>query len=272
MKKYNQNIFNCLYEEPGPNTRRLISVATAVSVLLLAAILYAVAQQFHATGQFSRQHWHFFARFTTWKFIFSGILGTMQAATVAGIIAFILGFCMMAGRISKRAPARFLCTAVIEFTRGVPTLLFIYFFFLVLPAMGVQMPALLKISCPVAISASGTVAEILRTGVLAVPRGQAEAASSLGFTEWQVFTKITFPQGFMYVLPSLISEIVIVIKDTTFAYIVSFPDIMQNAKVLVSNYDAMLSVYALVAVLYIAINYSLNTASERLALRRHEHV
>ncbi|MBQ9239347.1 MAG: amino acid ABC transporter permease [Treponema sp.] len=268
MKKAKPSIFNYLYEEPGPNTKRLTAIATVISGCLLAALFFAITLRFYTTGQFARQHWYFFARFTTWKFVLSGIWGTVQAAFVAGILAFILGFCMMAGRICKYTVVRFICTAFIEFTRGVPTLLLIYFFFLALPAMGIQMQALLKISYPVAISASGIVAEILRTGVLAVPRGQTEAAASLGLTEWHVFTKIIFPQGFRYVIPSLISEIVIVVKDTTFAYIVSFPDLMQNAKVLISNYDAMLSVYVLVAILYITINYVLNTLSEKLAQRR----
>ena len=123
------------------------------------------------------------------------------------------------------------------------------------------MSALWKLSLPVAISACGVVAEVLRSGVYAVPKGQNEAALSLGLSNNKTFLKIIFPQAFRYVTPALIAEIVIVVKDTTFAYILSFPDLMQNAKVLISNYDAMLSVYLLTALLYIAINYILNELS-----------
>ncbi len=73
-----------------------------------------------------------------------------------------------------------------------------------------------------------------------------------------VFYKVIFPQAFRYVIPSLISEIVIVVKDTTFAYVINFPDLMQNAKVLISNYDAMLPVYLVVSVIYILINFLIN--------------
>lgn len=83
-----------------------------------------------------------------------------------------------------------------------------------------------------------------------------------------MFFKVIFPQAFRYVIPALISEIVIVVKDTTFAYVVNFPDLMQNAKVLISNYDALLSVYLVVAVIYIIINYLLNKASVMAARRR----
>ena len=111
------------------------------------------------------------------------------------------------------------------------------------------------------------VAEALRSGVNAVPKGQTEAALSLGLTETRLFYKVIFPQAFRFVIPSLIAELVIVLKDTTFAYIVTCADLMQNAKVLISNYDAMLSVYLVVAVIYILINYILNKISDRLALR-----
>ena len=82
-----------------------------------------------------------------------------------------------------------------------------------------------------------------------------------------VFLKVVFPQAFRFVVPALISELVIVVKDTTFAYVVNFPDLMQNAKVLISNYDALLSVYLVVAVIYIVINWLLNRASVAAAHR-----
>ena len=105
------------------------------------------------------------------------------------------------------------------------------------------------------------VAEVLRGGVNAVAKGQWEAFQSLGMGESRTFIKIIFPQAFRYVVPALISEIVIVLKDTTFSYVVSYNDLMQNASVLISNYDALLSVYLVVAVVYIIINYLLNKLS-----------
>ena len=86
--------------------------------------------------------------------------------------------------------------------------------------------------------------------------------------ETSIFLKVVFPQAIRYVIPALISELVIVVKDTTFAYVVNFPDLMQNAKVLISNYDAMLSVYLVVAVIYILINFLLNRLSDTIAKQR----
>ncbi len=257
-----------LYEEPGPRTKRITRIATVISLVIVAAVIVQVIRQFYVNGQLDAKHWSFFLKFTTWRFLGKGILGTLEAAVAAGIVTFIMGFLMMVGRISRYKVLRAVSTALIEFFRGVPTLLFIYFFFLIVPQTGIKLSAFWKVTLPVAISASGIVAEVLRSGVNAVPEGQREAALSLGMRESHVFLKVIFPQAIRYVIPALISEMVIVVKDTTFAYVVNFPDLMQNAKVLVSNYDAMLPVYLVVAVIYILINFLLNQASKAAAQRR----
>ena len=257
-----------LFEEPGPKARRRIRIATVISLAAIAVLAAAVVRRFYVTGQLDARYWFFFARITTWSFLGKGLIGTLEAAAMAGALAFAAGFFLMLGRISRHKALRGICTALIEFTRGVPTLLFIYFFFLVIPQFGIQMDAFWKISIPVAISACGVVAEVLRSGVNAVPKGQTEAALSLGMRDRSVFLKVVFPQAIRFVIPALIAELVIVVKDTTFAYVVNFPDLMQNARVLISNYDALLSIYLVVAVIYIVINYLLNRLSDTIAARQ----
>lgn len=264
------SIRELLYEPPGPRAQRRIRVFTALSLLLLAAGLALMLRQFAVTGQFAAKYWSFFAKATTWRFLGQGLLTTLRAALTGALIAFALGFVLMRGKLRGNPVLRSVSTALIEFTRGVPTLLFIYFFFLVVPQTGWKLSAFWKITLPCAISACGVVAEALRSGVNAVPRGQTEAALSLGLTQTRLFYKVVFPQAIRFVIPSLIAELVIVLKDTTFAYVVTCDDLMQNAKVLISNYDAMLSVYLVVAVIYILINYLLNRLSDRLAVRLRE--
>lgn len=263
-------IRDMLYEAPGPKARRRIRVVTAVSLLALALLLALMLRQFAVTGQFDARYWFFFGKATTWRFLGKGLLTTLKAALTGALIAFALGFVLMRGKLRGNRGLRWVSTALIEFTRGVPTLLFIYFFFLVVPQTGWKLSAFWKITLPCAISACGVVAEALRSGVNAVPRGQTEAALSLGLTRTRLFYKVVFPQAIRFVIPSLIAELVIVLKDTTFAYVVTCDDLMQNAKVLISNYDAMLSVYLVVAVIYILINYLLNRLSDRLAVRLRE--
>ena len=259
------SIRDLLYEPPGPAARKRISVLTWFALAAFAVLAALVIRQFAVTGQLDARYWSFFARATTWRFLGEGLLTTLEAAVTGAGIAFALGFLMMRGKLRKNRPLRLISTVLIEFTRGVPTLLFIYFFFLVVPQTGWKLSAFWKITLPCAISACGVVAEALRSGVNAVPRGQTEAALSLGLTDTRLFYKVVFPQAIRFVIPSLIAELVIVLKDTTFAYIVTCADLMQNAKVLISNYDAMLSVYLVVAVIYILINWLLNRLSDRMA-------
>ena len=267
MSTANVSIRDIIYEPPGPKARRRIGIATAVSLVVIVVLIILIIRQFYVAGQLSAKYWSLFTRYTTWRFLGRGLVGTIKVAIMAGVVAFAAGLLMMLGRISKFRILRGISTTLIEITRGIPTLLFIYFFFLLAPQFGLKLPAFWKITLPVAISAAGVVAEVLRSGVNAVPKGQSEAAVSLGLRSGSVFFKIVFPQAFRYVIPALISELVIVLKDTTFAYVVNYADLMQNAKVLISNYDALLSVYLVVAVIYILINYLLNKLSVAVARR-----
>lgn len=265
MNHAHASIKDVLYEPPGPRARRRIRLATGISLAALAVLLVLVVRQFYVTGQLDGKYWSIFTRYTTWRFLARGFAGTLEVALSASIAAFLAGMLLMMGRIGKYRVLRWLSVALIELSRGIPTLLFIYFFFLFAPQFGLKLPAFWKITLPVSISAAGVVAEVLRSGVNAVPKGQTEAALSLGMSSASVFFKIVFPQAFRYVIPALISEIVIVLKDTTFAYVVNYADLMQNAKVLISNYDALLSVYLVAAVIYILVNYLLNKLSVAVA-------
>ena len=142
-----------------------------------------------------------------------------------------------------------------------PSLLFIYFFFLVLPQYKIALPSFWMLTLPVALAAAGVLAEIFRAGVNAVPRGQVEAAQALGLSKAKITFKIVLPQAIRFIIPSLISQLVVVVKDTTVAYVVSYPDLMQNARVLITNYDALVSVYLVIAVIYILINVAINKAA-----------
>jgi glutamate transport system permease protein len=268
MSGVGSSVRNALYEAPGPKTKRMIRLGTVISLLLLVALLVVIVNQFSKNGQLDKKYWEFFTKVTTWRFLGQGILGTIEVAVTAGCITFVVAFLLMLGRISGQPVLNKISVALIEFSRGVPTLLFIYFFFLVVPQLGIKLAAFWKISLPVAISASGMVSEVLRSGVNAVSKGQREAALSLGMSGRSVFTKIVFPQALRYVIPALISDLVIVVKDTTFAYVVNYPDLMQNAKVLISNYDALLSVYLVVAIIYVFINYLLNKAAALIDSRK----
>lgn len=258
---------DALYEAPGPKTKRKIMVGTAVSAVVVACILLAILGRFYATGQLDPRYWMFFLEWSTWRFLLQGFVGTVRVALTAGAISLVLGMLLMLGRVSKIKPLSAACRVVIDFFRGVPSLLLIYFFFLVVPQYGIKMSSFWMLTLPVALAASGVLAEVFRAGVNAVPKGQVEAAMSIGLSPAKTMRKIVLPQAVRYVIPSLISQLVVVVKDTTVAYVVSYPDLMQNARVLITSYDALVSVYFTIALIYILINYAINKASVAVANR-----
>ena len=263
----NVSMRDALYEAPGPKTRRRVAIGTAISVALLIAFVAFVIRQFYVNDQLNPRYWSFFLRWTTWRFLFKGLLGTVKVAFTAGILAMGLGLLLMLGRISPNKVLSGFCRVITDLFRSLPSLLLIYFFFLVVPKYGIRMPSFWMITIPVALAASGVLAEVFRAGVNAVPKGQTEAAMSLGMTHGKITRKIVLPQALRIVIPSLVSQLVVVVKDTTVAYVVSYPDLMQNARVLISNYDALVSTYFLVAIIYILINYAINELAIYIARR-----
>ncbi len=258
---------DALYEAPGPRTRRKIRVGTAVAAVAVLLGMAAIVRQFWVKGQLDARYWSLFLKWTTWRFLGEGLLGTVAVALTAGAIALVLGLLLMLGRVSGVRPLAAACRVVTDFLRGVPSLLLIYFFFFVPAQLGFKMSSFWMLTLPVALAASGVLAEVFRAGVNAVPRGQVEAGLSLGLSRAKIMRRIVLPQAVRYVIPSLIAQLVVVVKDTTVAYVVSYPDLMQNARVLITNYDALVSVYLVIAVVYILINYAINKASVYVANR-----
>lgn len=243
---------------------RVLSAGLAIGLLVLLA---AIAWQFQAAGQLERRLWEFFTWPTTWAFLGKGLLGTLASAAMAAVIALTLGLVLLLGRLSRLRLLRWPAVAVIEFLRGVPTLLLIYVCFLVLPAVGIKLSAYWMLTLPVGLSTAAVVAEVYRAGVLAVPRGQTDAARALGLTDARVFAHVVFPQALRFIVPALVAQLVIVVKDTTFGYVVTYGELMQNAKVLIANYRSLVPVYLVVALLYCAVNYAISRASQRLGRR-----
>lgn len=249
---------DALYEAPGPKTRARMRVGTAISLVLVALLFAFIVYRFYVTGQLDSAHWSFFLQWTTWRYLLEGFKGTLEVALTAGAIALVFGMLLMLGRTSGIRALEVVCRVCTEFFRGVPSLLLIYFFFLVIPQYGIKLPAFWMLTLPVSLTASGVLSEVFRAGVNAVPKGQVEAATAIGLSKWKTMKKIVLPQAIRFVIPSLISQLVVVLKDTTVAYVVSYPDLMQNARVLITRYDALVSMYFVVAIIYILINFSIN--------------
>lgn len=257
-----------LFGAPSPQAQTVTRVVSAIAASLLLLMAVGIGLRFHTEGQLDAKFWKFFALPTTWAFLAKGFLGTLASAASAGVIALTIGLVLVAGRMAQTRFIRWPSIAVIEFLRGTPTLLLIYVCFMVLPQAGIHLSTYWMLTLPVGLSAAAVVAEVYRAGVLAVPRGQAHAARSLGLTETQVFSFVVFPQALRYIAPALVAQLVIVVKDTTFGYVVTYGELMQNAKVLIANYHALVPVYLVVALLYCLVNYAISIAGQRISRQK----
>lgn len=253
-----------LFGAPSPRAQAITRAVSAIAAVVLLLLAAGIVLQFHTAGQLDARFWEFFAWPTTWAFLGKGLLGTLASSATAAAIALALGLALLVGRMARPRLVRWPSVAAIEFLRGTPTLLLIYVCFLVLPSVGIKLSTYWMLTLPVSLSTAAVVAEVYRAGVLAVPRGQTDAARSLGMTDTQVFFHVVFPQALRYIVPALVAQLVIVVKDTTFGYVVTYGELMQNAKVLIANYHALVPVYLVVAALYCLVNYAISRASKRL--------
>ena len=260
-----RSLEDTLFGAPSPRARTISLLSSVVTACLLVLLAAGIVYQFHSAGQLDAPFWEFFALPTTWAFLGKGLLGTLASSAMAAVIALSFGLLLLLGRLSPLRLLRWPSVALIEFLRGTPTLLLIYVCFLVLPVLGIKLSTYWMLTLPIGLSTAAVVAEVYRAGVQAVPRGQTDAARSLGMTEAQVFFYIVFPQALRFIVPALVAQLVIVVKDTTFGYVVTYGELMQNAKVLVANYHSLVPVYLVVAALYCLVNCAISAASKRLS-------
>lgn len=247
-----------LFDEPGPRARRRIRIGTAISLLVVAGILTAALWQFGQHGQLAADRWAPFGQVSYVRFLGKGLLGTLKATAVSALIAFPLGALFALMRLSQGRLVRLLGGAYVELFRSVPLLLLIYVFLLALPRYGLNLPIFWKLVVPIVMVNTAVLAEIFRAGVLGLDSGQGEAAASIGLTYRQSMRIIVLPQAIRLVLPTLVSQLVALLKDSTLGYVVSFPELMKQANNLTVFTHLLIQTYLIVALIYVVINMALS--------------
>ncbi|WTW97749.1 amino acid ABC transporter permease [Streptomycetaceae bacterium NBC_01309] len=253
-----------LFDAPGPKAKRrnfLIGVA-GVGLLLLG--LGWIAYRFDQTGQFDRRRWELFEYTRVQNQILDGLWATLKAFALAVVLSLLLGALLAAGRLSEHRAVRWAATAFVTFFRAMPLLILIFFLYLA-PAYLDHWPGFLEFInddpiWPLVIGLTlynGTVqAETMRAGILALPKGQSEAAYAIGLRKSQVMVSILVPQGIRAMLPSIISQMVVTLKDTSLGFMITYPELLYVAKLLGSQQDygfPFIPVAIVVGAIYILI-------------------
>ena len=192
----------------------------------------------------------------------------MRAAAVAIALSAAIGTVMALGRLSQIAPLRWLASTYVELFRALPSLLLILFGFFGLPQVLAALPPALGLPTTVSRYAalvigltlynSAVMAEIVRAGVLSLPRGQSEAASAIGLTRGQAQRMVILPQAVSRMLPSLIAQGVVVLKDTSYGFVIGFEELLRRGQLAGEATGSVLQAYVVVAVIYVAVCLALS--------------
>ncbi|MCF2533078.1 amino acid ABC transporter permease [Yinghuangia soli] len=227
-----------LFDAPGPRARRRNTIIGVVGIALLIGALAYVVYKFDKTGQFESRKWEPFQYTGIQELILDGLYATLKAFALAVVFSLILGALLAAGRLSEHRVLRWAATAFVTFFRAMPLVIMIFFLY-VAPAKLDAWPGFLDwigddVMWPLVIGLTlynGTVqAETMRAGILAVPSGQSEAAYAIGMRKTQVMTVILLPQGIRAMLPSIISQMVVTLKDTSLGFLITYGELLYTAK------------------------------------------
>ena len=221
-----------LYDVPGPRTRRRHRVYAALSAAALVALIAWIVYLLADTGQFARRKWMPFEYKGIQMLLLRGLGNTLKAFALAAVLSLALGAVLASGRLSDRRPLRWLATLVVEFFRAMPVLVMIFFVFVALKVQ--PLPALVA---GLTLYNGSVLAEVFRAGVVSVDRGQREAAYSLGLRKTQVMAYVLVPQGVRAMLPAIISQLVVALKDTSLGFLITYEEFLHAGKLIASNLD-----------------------------------
>lgn len=247
-----------LYDAPGPRTVRRHRMYSIVTSLVLLGLGVLAVLKLADAGQFEAEKWEVFVTPDYVRILLvDGLLETLKMAGIAIAGAVVLGFLLGVGKLSDHTVVRWPCWAFVELFRALPVLLLMVFIWYLL---GISQPESSFRAVVIALTLyNGSVlAEVLRAGVLAVPRGQAEAAYALGMRKSQVMTIVLMPQAVKIMLPAIISQCIVALKDTALGQFVASPGLSNIYKDIYEEFGNRVPTIFVIAMIYVLVNLLLS--------------
>ncbi|MGW3012517.1 amino acid ABC transporter permease [Streptomyces sp. NPDC001219] len=267
-----------LYDVPGPKAKarnRVYSVAGALAVLALVAF---VVMRLNTEGQLAPEVWNIFNNAGVRTNIRDGVLTTLQVFAVAAVLSLALGVLLAVARLSDHRPVRWLATGFIELFRAVPLLITIYALWVLLlsnrESLGLagDQPQFWALIIGLTVYNGSVQAEVLRAGINSVPKGQGEAAYALGMSKTQVMTTVLIPQAVRAMLPTIISQLVVTLKDTSLGFIITFEELLFTARqmstnIIVNGNDTYVPFIIVTGTIYVAMCLALSALANWIERR-----
>lgn len=257
-----------LFDAPGPRTvarHRLYSILGSV---LLVVLLALALWRLYERGQFEYDKWEPFLtpRYLT-ALLVDGLVTTLQMAFSAVIGAVVLGVVLGVGKLSDHALIRWPSWAIVEFFRAVPVLLLMIFIFYAYGIDRGDSGAYWSVVIALVLYNGAVLAEVFRAGILAVPKGQAEAAYAIGMRKTQVTNIVLLPQAVKIMIPAIISQCVVALKDTSLGYAVAAPGLTKVGQAIYQQFGNQVPTVFVLAALYIAANVALTMVANKVQKR-----
>jgi len=199
--------------------------------------------------------------------LIGGAATTVLVSGVAIAIGMVLGLALAFGLLSHRPPLPALCGFYRSFWRGTPILVQLLIVFYMLPQAGIDVAPLVAAIIALSLNTAAFQAEIYRAGLLAIPRGEIEAARMLGIGKWTIRRRILIPQMFRLVLPPLINEAIIILKNSSLVSVIAVTELMRRSQQIASTTFKPLEVYLIAGAIYLAMNLALAHAGRHVEQR-----
>ncbi|WP_030565133.1 amino acid ABC transporter permease [Streptomyces aureocirculatus] len=255
-----------LYDIPGPRTRRRHLLYGVLSTVLIVALACWAVYLLFDTDQFTRTKWAPFEYQGIQELLLSGLGNTLKAFAISAVLALALGGLLATGRLSEHRPVRWVATVAVEFFRAMPVLVMIFFVFVALKVQ--PLPALVA---GLTLYNGSVLAEVFRSGINSVERGQREAAYALGMRKTQVMSYVLVPQAVRAMLPAIISQLVVALKDTSLGYLITYEEFLHAGKLIASNLDydlPFIPVVMVISPIYIGMCMLLSWFAHRVSKRQ----
>lgn len=250
-----------LYDAPGPRARALYRIFSVVVLALLVWVAWLVYTALADQGQLTAAKWEPFLESTSWTtYLLPGIRGTLVAAAMSIVFALVLGAVLGIGRLSDHRPIRMVAGFIVELFRAIPVLILMIFAYQVFAEYRVfksDYLALAAVVTGLTLYNGSVIAEIVRAGIRSLPRGQTEAAAAIGMRKSQIMRIILLPQAITVMLPAIVSQMVIALKDSALGYLIGYVEVVRSGQQLGAFFANYLPSLLVVAAIMIVLNSAL---------------
>jgi glutamate transport system permease protein len=239
----------------------MVAIATVVGIV---AVIALVVWKLWVEDQFTAQNWEPFVTPGILELLLEGLLATLQAAALAIAGAVVFGVIFGVGKLSDHAFVRWPSWTIVEFFRAVPLLLLIIFIW---AWMGNPLGTITPLVLGLILYNGAVLAEVFRAGINAVPKGQSEAAASLGMRKTMMMRLIMLPQAVKIMLPAIISQCIVALKDTSLGYVILAPGLTDAGRDIYRDFGNRFATAIVLAAVYIVLNLLLSWLAEYLQRR-----